>query len=367
MIQFARVKTWAVVAGLVLIAFVLWDAFETIILSRRVSRRIRLAALFYRLTWPAWRSIGLRMKPGNSRENYLSVFGPLSLIGLLVMWALSLVTAFALVLWGLNAPLQPISGTEGFVKYFYYSGTTFFTLGLGDVAPLSTRGRLLSVAEAGTGFAFLALMISYLPILYQAFSRREVDIALLDARAGSPPSAGELLRRHAGDTPALGLLLTDWERWSAQVLESQISFPVLAYFRSQHDNQSWLAALITILDSCALVIVSLDGPVARSARQTFAMARHAIADMNAIFSRRRPVPTADDRLPAEEIVRLRERLALSGFDLPAASDATGRLAELRAMYEPFARTLSRHFLMPLPPWLPSAGAPDNWQRLEALD
>ena len=358
---------WAVVGGLVLIAFVLWDAFETIILSRRVSRRIRLASLFYRLTWPAWRSIGMGMQPGNPRENYLSIYGPLSLIGLLVLWAVSLITSFALLLWGLGAPIQRIAGTEGFPEYLYFSGTTFFTLGLGDVAPLSTAGRALSVVEAGTGFAFLALMISYLPVLYQAFSRREVDIALLDARAGSPPSAAELLRRHAGDPEALGHLLLDWEKWSAQVLESQISFPVLAYFRSQHDNQSWLAALSTVLDTASIVIVSADGPVVRTARLTFAMARHAMADMHAIFSRRRRPTVGVDRLPPPELARLQERLTASGFSLPTTDDALARLAELREMYEPYALALSRHFLMPLPSWAPPSGAPDNWQRLEQIE
>ena len=366
-IQCAPVSIWAVVGGLVLIAFVLWDAFETIILSRRVSRRLRLASLFYRLTWPAWRSVGMRMQPGNPRENYLSIYGPLSLIGLLILWAVSLITAFALLLWGLGAPIQKIAGTEGFSEYMYYSGTTFFTLGLGDVAPLSTSGRALAVVEAGTGFAFLALMISYLPVLYQAFSRREVDIALLDARAGSPPSAAELLRRHAGDSEALGHLLLDWEKWSAQVLESQISFPVLAYFRSQHDNQSWLAALSTVLDTASIVIVSAEGPVVRTARLTFAMARHAMADMHAIFSRRRRPTVGMDRLPPSELARLQERLAATGFGLPATEDALARLAELREMYEPYALALSRHFLMPLPSWAPPPGAPDNWQRLEQID
>jgi hypothetical protein len=355
------------VAGLVLIAFVLWDAFETIILSRRVSRRVRLASLFYRLTWPMWRAIALGMRPGNSRENYLSVYGPLSLIGLLILWAVSLIVAFSLFLWGLDAPIARISGTEGFLEYLYYSGTTFFTLGFGDVTPLGTAGRALAVVEAGTGFAFLALMISYLPVLYQAFSRREVDIALLDARAGSPSSAAELLRRHQGDSEVLGRLFLDWERWSAQLLESQVSFPVLAYFRSQHDNQSWLAALTTILDTASLVMVSAEGPLVRSARLTFAMARHALADMNAIFTHRRSVPIGEDRLPSVELARLQERLEASGFFLPASPEGVARLTELRGMYEPYALALSRRFLMPLLAWVSPAGAPDNWQRLEGSE
>ena len=139
------------------------------------------------------------------------------------------------------------------------SGTNFFTLGLGDVTPTTTSARVLTTVEAGMGFGFLALVIGYLPVLSQAFSRRESAIALLDARAGSPPTAAELLRRRGGRRPSPGRLLNDWERWSAEVLESHISFPVLAFYRSQHDNQSWVAALTTVLDTCALVITGVDG------------------------------------------------------------------------------------------------------------
>jgi hypothetical protein len=356
------VRPWAVVAGFVLITFVLWDAFETIILSRRVSRKIRLASLFYRLTWRPWRALGRRMRPGNSRENYLGVYGPLSLIFLLVVWAMSLVLSFALLLWGLEVPLPPLPGTTGFPAYLYLSGSTLFTLGLGDVTPLTTRGRALVVAEAGTGFAFLALVIGYLPILYQAFSRREVNIALLDARAGSPPSAAELLRRHAKDPDALGDLLSEWERWSAELLESHVSFPVLAYYRSQHDNQSWVAGLTTILDTCSLVIAAMQGPVVASARLTFAMARHAIVDLARIFSPR-PRPLETDRLPPSELARLRDVFASAEIAIREGEESDRRLAELRAMYEPYASALSRHLIMPLPSWVPPAGAPaDNWQR-----
>src|SRR5207249_10659172 len=155
------------------------------------------------------------------------------------------------------------------------------TLGYGDVVPTGAWGRSLAVAEAGIGFGFLAVVISYLPVLYQAFSRREITISLLDARAGSPPSAGELLRRlaHARSLAGVGPLLVEWERWSAELLESHLSFPVLSYYRSQHDNQSWVAALTTILDTSALLIAGVDGPDGHQARLTFAMARHAAVDL----------------------------------------------------------------------------------------
>ena len=355
-------KAPAVIAGILLIAIVLWDAFETIILSRRVSRKLRLTRLFYWLTWRPWRAVALRMRPGNPRENYLSIYGPLSLIVLLVLWAVSLIVAFALLQWGLETRLAAPPDTAGFFADLYLSGGTFFTLGYGDVTPLTTPGRVLAVAESGTGFGFLALVIGYLPTLSQAFSRRESNIALLDARAGSPPSAAELLRRHAEDPTALGQLLLEWERWSAELLESHVSFPVLAYYRSQHDNQSWVAGLTTILDTCSLVIAAMHGPVVGSARLTFAMARHAIVDLARIFSPR-PRPLETDRLAPPEHARLREALTSARIPIGEGEETDRRLAELRAMYEPYAMALSSHLIMPLPSWVPPAGAPaDNWQR-----
>jgi hypothetical protein len=352
----------AVAAGAFLMLIVLWDAFETVVLPRRASFKLRLTRLFYRATWPPFAAVGRRIRPGNSRENFLSIFGPLSLIVLLAAWALALIFSFALLQWGLGSHLSSPPGLTGFGADLYGSGTNFFTLGLGDVTPATTTSRILTTAEAGMGFGFLALVISYLPILAQAFSRREASIALLDARAGSPPTAAELLRRHAPDGPAepLAALLNDWERWSAEVLESHISFPVLAYYRSQHDNQSWVAALTTVLDTCALVITGVDRACVRPARLTFAMARHALADLTSVLGRRPRVPS-DDRLPAEELARLRRVLADIGMPLREGADADERLAHLRSLYEPYAFALSEHLVMRLPPWLPPEGARDNWE------
>ena len=166
------------------------------------------------------------------------------------------------------------------------------------MVPTGAAGRALSVVEAGMGFVFLAVIISYLPVLYQAFSRREITISLLDARAGSPPSAGELLRRlAAGRSPAgAGPFLVEWERWAAELLESHISFPVLSYYRSQHENQSWVGALTAILDTSALLIAGVDGPDSYQARLTFAMARHAAVDLALVFQTP-PLPPQPDRLP----------------------------------------------------------------------
>ncbi|HZU01929.1 MAG TPA: potassium channel family protein, partial [Ktedonobacteraceae bacterium] len=189
----------AIIIGFIFIIVVLQDSFEAIVLPRRVSRRFRLSQLFYVGSWMFWSGLARKMKPGNRRETYLSYFGPLSLILMLVIWATILIFAFALLQWGWGSAFHAPERSVTFWTDLYMSGTTFITLGLGDVTPIDAVSRLFTVFEACTGFGFLALIIGYVPVIYQAFSRRELDIVLLDARAGTPPSASELLRRHFRD------------------------------------------------------------------------------------------------------------------------------------------------------------------------
>ncbi len=354
------IHLWAVALAAVLVATILWDAFETIILSRRVSRKFRLTRLFYKILWPPWRAVAKGVPEGNRRENVLMVFGPLSLILLLAVWAFGLVVSFALLHWGLGSQLVGPTGLTGFREDLYMSGTTFFTLGIGDVTPRTSIARTLTVLESGMGFAFLALVIGYLPMISQAFSRREVNISLLDARAGSPPTAAQLLLRHNDKEGDLHDLLREWERWSAELLESHVSFPVLSYFRSQHDNQSWVAALTTILDSCVLAVARIEKAPDRTARLTFAMASHAVKDLCAVFHLR-PASSAPDRLPLEERERLETFLEKAGFRLRRDEKSLAKLWTMRVLYEPYVHALSAYLLMPLPAWVPPDDAKDNWQ------
>jgi hypothetical protein len=349
-------------AGLALLATVLWDAFETIVLPRRVSGRLRLTKAFYRGTWPAWRGLAVLLA-GRRRDTFLGFYGPLSLLLLLSLWAAGIVFAFGMLQWAAGPGLAAAAGGggAGFGTDVYMSGTSFFTLGLGDVVPSTSVARVLTVVEAGMGFAFLAVVIGYFPVIYQAFSRREVAISLLDARAGSPPTAGELLWRFRWDRTgeALAALLADWERWAADVLESHLSYPALAYFRSQHYNQSWLGALTTMLDASALIMSVLEGVCARQAELTFAMARHAVVDLAQVF--RTPPRDAAARLSDADFARLTARLAEGGVRLREGSGAAARLADLRAMYEPYVTALARHLEVTLPPWVRQVERPDNWQ------
>jgi len=348
--------------GVAIILIVLGDAFETIVLPRRVTRTISLARLFYRYTWLSWSAAVRSTFSGKRQETYLSFYGPLSLLLLLILWATALVIGFALLLWASGSAIKTPEGTATFSSYLYLSGTTFFTLGLGDVTPNTSLGRGLVAFEAGMGFGFLALVIGYLPVLNQSFSRREVNISLLDARAGSPPTAAEMLRRHSHDRGLEDLqqLFHEWERWSADLLESHLSYPVLAYFRSHHDNQSWLGALTAILDASAFAIVSLEGACERQAQLTFAITRHAIVDLAQTFncSPRKP---KHDRLPSADLNHLRAVLTEAGLRFREGSTVDERLSELRQMYEPYAYSLSSYLRIAIPPWIPKSRRLDNWQ------
>src|SRR5246127_3500963 len=353
--------------GAAIIWAVLLDAFETVVLPRRVLRNFRLTAYFYRRTWIPWRKIASYIRPTSRQQNFLGYFGPLSLILLLGFWAAGLIFGFALIQFGIGGHEQLNGERLTFGKILYHSGETFFTLGYGDIVPTSGPARALSVFEAGMGFAFLGVVIGYIPVVYSSFSRREIQISMLDARAGSPPSAAELLVRLAGRTEDPGVdqrvldeVLRGWERWAAELLEAQISYPVLTFFRSQHSNQSWVAALTTILDVASLVLTGIEGVHPGQAKLTFAMARHAAVDLAQVVNARYD-PTAPERLPDAEYETLRAALDAAGLKLRSDDYGREKLAKLRSMYEPYVHSVARNLMLAVPPWRHPEKTRDNWQ------
>lgn len=342
--------------GIALILLALYDAFETLVLPRRVTRRFRIARNYFQASWSAWRRLCDWIPPGRTRESALSVFGPLSLFGLFICWIVIIINGFALLHW-LGNTLTPPSNRE-FRQCLYHSGETFFTLGYGDVTPVTYVGKFLAVMEAGIGFGFMAVVIGYLPVLYQAFSNRERSISLLDARAGSPPTAIELWRRFGqlAERHETDRFLAEWEIWSAELLESHLSFPVLCYYRSQHDNQSWLAALALVLDASSLLLIRGAAESRQRARLTFAMARHAAVDMCLVF-RLPPREPHAERLTDAEIAQL---FGNDDARRPSA-EQIAQLRELQSLYEPFLQSLADHFRLFLPRFVSDRPKADNWQ------
>jgi len=368
----------AFIAGLFFCLGVALDAFQTIILPRRPTGRFQITRLFFLATWTPWVMMAERASNKKVREQIYSVYGPLSLLLLLLLWALLLISGFGMFYFSMRSPFgdalmgHSTSAWAQFGTDLYVSGTTLFTLGLGDVVPHRLLARGLIIFESGVGLGFVALVIGYLPVLYQAFSHREVSVALLDARAGSPPNAGELLRRHAfeGGQEALSALLAEWERWSAEILESHISYPILCYYRSQHDNQSWLSALVSILDTCALLISVVEGTPSRQAQLTFVMARHALIDLGHVFHIEEHEAwqrqSELNRLPSKDFYRLCEALGDNHVRLCGDPAAAKRLNTIRALYEPHAFVLSEYLRMPLPVWVAPPKENDQWSILTKL-
>jgi hypothetical protein len=361
---------WVTIAGFVLIFVILMDAFETVVLPRRIARHFRITSTFYKKTWRLWSRIGLHVKTPYRREAFLAYFGPLSLIILLGFWAIGLIFGFAFVQYGLGEHLSLGNEKITFWKVLYLSGETLATLGYGDITPNNGAARALAVMEAFMGFGFLGIVIGYLPVIYNSFASREIEISLLDARAGSPPTAAEFLGRLGccPDQTVLDDIFRDWERWCADLLSSHISYPVLVYFRSQHPNQSWLGALTVMLDVTSLVVTGVGNIHPDQAKLTFAMARHAAVDLAQVVNAQYSAQDAD-RLTSDDQTRLRSDLVRHGVTLtlpPAATqsddtDAPDKLGDLRMLYEPYLYSLSRRLLMTLPPWIHSDYKKDNWQ------
>jgi hypothetical protein len=350
---------FATISGVVVILAVLLDAFETVVLPRRVRRKFRITVWFYRNTWIPWRKVTSLIKSPGRRENFLGYFGPLSLLFLLALWASGLILGFALLQYGAGEHVQLSNEPITFGRVFYLSGSTFFTLGYGDITPTSALARALAMLEAGMGFGFLGTVIGYLPTIYSSFSRREIQISLLDARAGSPPTAAEFLTRF-GNCPQLDEIFRDWERWAAELLESHISYPPLSFFRSQHNNQSWLGALAMMLDASALVVAGIEGIRDEQAKLTFAVARHAMVDLAQLVNARYD-PLAPDRLGPEQLSKLGQALLDHGLHSRGTAESEETLAHLRSLYEPYALAMARNLFITLPPWIHPEKKKDNWE------
>lgn len=342
----------SILAGLVLVGLVLRDIFHTMVLPRTLASRFRVTTAFYQWSWPTARQFATRLLHGRLREISLATFGPLSLILLISVWAVTLIVGFALIDFG----LEPHG--RSFAQALYFSGSTFFTLGIGDEKPVSAAGRVLTVLEAGVGFGTLAIVIGYLPVLYQAFSRRELEIAILASRAGFPATATGLLTR-MGKHPDEGRILNalqNYERWCAEIMENHSSYPMLAFYRSQHDKQSWLGTLTMLLDACAVLQVGFENhpewreAVEDQAELTFSMGCRALVTL-AGHLRLECSDHYPDRLRVRELRTLQRTLSEARLELRMEEGCLTRLVELRALYEPYAFAVGRHLILDVPPFV----------------
>jgi hypothetical protein len=354
--------------GGALVALMLLEIFLAFLLPRRVKRDPRIVRSVFDYAWRPWRRLA-RLLPDRAADTMLGVFGPVGLVLNLVLWVLGMMLGYACLLWAGGSRLGALPGPRGAVNFgedLYFSAATMTTNGPAGLAAHTTFARAIQVIDAGSGLAVLAIVIGYLPALYQAFSQREATVSQLDARAGSPPSAGRLIVRSTQREgwPALNGYLREWEAWVAELMETHLSYPILAYFRSQHVNQNWLSALCTVLDACAFTIAAAPPGTVDSARFTYAIARHAVVDLGYTFHVS-PLPPATDRLPAADLRELLAQLGDAGVELGAPPETIEeRLARMRGFYEPYVNALAGRLELPMPQWMAPESPSDNWRTTE---
>ncbi len=357
--------------GFIIWVGTLWDAFATIVLPRTVAPMRRLSGRFYKWSWKLWAFAGQRIRQPELYLSFVAVFGPLSVVVLLILWAFLIILAFAMIYYGLGSQFRVQTGPLDFGTLMYMSGLTFLTLGLGDVTSAATVDRFLMIVEAATGFIFLGLVITYMPLLDQAYAAREVGNLLFHSRAGSPPTAIRLLHRYVGThhSDILRGNLREAERWMAEMLQSHMSHPVLSFYRAQHFGHSWLVSLTTALDACALLIVGGEGLPREQARLTYRMGLRLLADLaNALAVS--VAPPALPRLTEGGLPSVRAALANAGITLTLGPAEGTELVRLSDRYDIYVQALASWLVIPLPPWVPPPDSLDEsraWERLGASD
>ena len=351
-------QEFQLVSGALLIVLVLHDVFQGVIVPRWSSRRFRLAPLFIDRLWPLWRNLGQRKPEGDAREDFLGIYAPLVLMITLAVWVAMLVLGFGLVFWSLCYRFKPELHSYG--EALYVAGVTLLTIGYGDYTPYDSTARVFTLLAGASGLSVFALVISLLFTLYNAFERREVLSLGLDARAGNPPSGVALLENYADLEllNALPELFDQWEKWSAQILQSHIAYPILPFFRSSHEGQSWIASLGAVLDGATLLITTV-APCEKCGREPigaaklmFRMGTHTVVDLSHWlgfrFDEDPEPPVGIERI---EFEAARQRLQKAGFALRPADDAWGEFVKYRSQYAAGLNEMAKHFAAPPAQWV----------------
>lgn len=343
---------WALLAvGLAAVLVIVVDVAATLVVTWGGPAAWRPTRRFYRASWRAWSAVGRRMENVDRQQRFLAVYAPLSLLALLALWLLGLLFGWSLVWMGLRGQLP---GVQDFGAALYYSGVVLLTIGFGDITASGMAVRMLTLAEAATGLASLALVISYLPVLYGAYGRREARLLTLDLPSGQRITPATLIVSQSpdGDLHALYRFFAHWEQWVAEVLESHTSYPMLAFFRSQHRGQSWITALGVVLDAAALTAALVPGADERAPFFLYRRGRRAVEE---IAHRLSPPPVDDPFLSRPSFEIAHRVLAEGGLPLRPVEEGWSRLAELRPTYGAGLQALFAYLVAPPGFWGHSAG------------
>lgn len=331
--------------GIVIVMATLASAVRTFVLPRAAPDFMT----FFVFRGILFRLFNLRLKHAQSyeeRDRIMAFYAPLGLMALLPTWLTAILIGYMFMYWAVGA---------GTVRTaFALSGSALLTLGTEPPHDLATT--LLAFSEATIGLIMIALLIAYLPTIYTAFARREAAVTLLEVRAGSPPSAVEMLARFGriGGWDRLHETWASWEMWFADIEESHTSLAALNFFRSPQGHRSWVTAAGAVLDAAALTSSTLDLPrdaqAALCIRAGYLALRH-IADYFRLPYDPTPKPDDPISIRRDEFDAVCEELASQGVPLKADRDQAWRdFSGWRVNYDTVLLELAALTMAPYAPW-----------------
>jgi hypothetical protein len=332
--------------GLFLLALTFWDVFETVVVPRPTPGWFRIGRYILRGSWRVLRMVR-DGRPNRSYDRVLGLFAPAITITLLGAWLATLILGYGLILFALRDQLQPVPSDLGSALYF--AATSVLTLGYGDIVAVGGPARMIAIVAAISGLGLVALVVTFLFSLYGSYQRREVQVVALQAAAGGPPSAVALLETYAqlGLVDRLPDLFVDWEQWAVEVLDSHVAYPLLGYFRSSHDNASWIGGLGTVLDAASLVLTTICEVPRGEAKLFKRVGTHLVEDIfNLGF--RLGEPTSLDRSDFDAAY---DRLEEAGYTLETREVAWPVFEASRATYATRLEAMATYWAMPATSWL----------------
>ncbi|HLX35901.1 MAG TPA: hypothetical protein VKR30_11755 [Candidatus Limnocylindrales bacterium] len=337
-----------IVIGLFLLTLTLWDVFETVVVPRPTPGYFRIGRYVVR---SAWRGLRRLMQPASAerRDYVFGLFGPAIAIVLLATWIVFLLLAYGFVLYGVRDQIAPVP--ESFSTTVYVAGSSLLTLGSADFVAVGGVARAVVLVAGATGLMVVALVVTFLFSIYGSYQRRELEVIRLQATAGAPPSAVALLEafQQLGFADRLPAFFVVWQRWAAEVLDSHIAYPVLAWFRSSHDNLSWISALGAVLDAACLVLTTIRDLPRGDAELVRRVGAHLVEDMSNLGFRA-GVSTALDREGFELVCA---RLAAVGYQLEPIDEAWPRFEAARSQYIERLEAMAAYWAVTATSWLGS--------------
>jgi hypothetical protein len=337
------------VLGAFIVFAMLRDVFQSVIVPRATDRRLRFSLYVNRGLWSIWPAIAWKIHDDDRREDFFATYAPFAMVTLLGFWVVGLIFGYGLLFFALHGQMSP--QPVNLWTAIYFAGTTMLTIGYGDYTGHTGLAHFISLAAGISGLSVVAVLTAFLFAVFGSFQRREVFVTFLGSRSGSPPSGMGLLTVHAfnGILSDLPQLFMQGQQWTSEVMESHLAYPILAFFRSSHDYESWVGALGSLLDAATMLLTTTeDGKQHGQARIMYWTGRHLVHDFVNYFALK---TTEGVGIEKYEFLQARLRLAELGFKLSEEEASWTAFSELRATYAPGLSAMANFWRIPPLQWI----------------